>query len=179
MKRVVLAALVVLLLGVAGLLVFKRPPRARPPGYDAPWASLPESPEQEWGVDPVKRSVVQEVFTVANEDLEHCNIEHYGGAQDDLVVFDLLFEQQPGGMQLVFAREVPRNDLPALLLPCFAQALERTPPVKRSGLEPGARWRVTVHLTVHAAGDLPPPPWWHRFVPDSWKSGGGSAIHIG
>lgn len=180
MKRaVVFLAVVVMFVGLALALVVQRPRRPRPDGFDAPWAGLPLLPERDWATDPPKRDVVQAVFLEANEQLTHCNQEHWREEAGSAAKLELLFAQEARGMQLLFVRAEPDPALPALLLPCFEQALEKASPVPTAGLAGGTRWRISVHLLIHPAGELPPESWWHRYVPQSWRSGGDSAIHIG
>ena len=180
MKRAVVVTLLLLVaVAIAAVLLMQRPRRPRPEGFDAPWSQLPESPEKDWATDVLRSSTVQAAFVQANEGLQHCNMEHYRLEAGDAVKLDLLFEQQPDGMQLMFVRLPTRSDLPALLLPCFEQALEATKPVPTRDVPVGTRWRLGVHLLIHPASELPPEPWWYRFVPQSWRSGGDSAIHIG
>lgn len=179
MKRVAVVLIFVLLaLGIALALVWQRPRRARPEGFDAPWAAMPELVERDWSTDAPKRDAVQAIFIEASEQLQHCNQEHWRSTDGDVVKLDLLLEQQPDGMQLRFVRSPQRPDFPPFLLTCFERALENTRPVPSP--EPvGTHWKLSVHMLVHAVGELPPEPWWHRFVPQSWRSGGDSAIHIG
>lgn len=178
-RRIVVISLVVLFVAIALALVVQRPRRPRPTGFDAPWASFPETIERDWSTDALKRGVIQEIFAAASEDLQHCNMEHYRLPEGDVVKVDLLFEQEADGMQLMFARMPDRPTLSPLLLPCFEQALERSKPVPNTGLAVGTRWRLGVHVLVHPVTELPPEPWWHRFVPQSWRSGGDSVIHVG
>ncbi len=178
-RRIVVIALVVLFVAIVLALVIQRPRRPRPEGFDAPWASLPETIERDWSTDVLKRGVIQDVFSAVSEELQHCNMELYRLADGDVVKADLLFEQQAAGMQLMFVRMPERPTLPPLLLPCFEQALERSRPVPNTGLAVGTRWRLGVHMLIHPVADLPPEPWWHRFVPQSWRSGGDSVIHVG
>ncbi|MGV3620741.1 MAG: hypothetical protein ACO1OB_07985 [Archangium sp.] len=179
MKRTAVVLLFVLLaVGVALALLWQRPRRPRPEGFDAPWAQLPELLERDWSTDAPKRDAVQAIFIEASEQMLHCNQEHWRETHGQVVKLTLLMEQRADGMQLRFVKSPQRDDLPALLLPCFEQALEKTKPVP-SPERPGARWKLLVHVLIHPAADLPPEPWWHRFVPRSWRSGGDSAIHIG
>ncbi|PZR14508.1 MAG: hypothetical protein DI536_10660 [Archangium gephyra] len=179
MKRVAVIVLFMLLALAVGLaLLWQRPRRPRPEGFDAPWAALPELMERDWSTDASKRDAVQALFIEASEQLQHCNQEHWREEEGSVVKLSLLLERQPDGMQLMFVKSAPRAELPPLLLSCFEQALEKTRPVPST--EPvGARWRLLVHVLIHPASELPPEPWWHRFVPQSWRSGGDSAIHIG
>ncbi len=177
-KRLSIAVAVVLAVTVLGFSVMQRPRRPRPEGYDSLWAALPVSDESNWAPDAQRREVVMAIFLEARESLQHCNEELYRAPTSGAVTIELLLQRQPEGMQLVYARA---EDLPRFprLGRCLEQALEATQPASAPGIPAGTRWRLSAKIFLHPEDELPPIPWWHRFVPPSWRSGGDSAIHIG
>ncbi len=176
-RRTGLVVLGLVLLGLSASLFLKRPRRARPPGYEAPWAALSTVTQRDWAPDPTYREVVQAVFFEARAALEHCNEELYRRSEGAELEVELLMERTPEGMQLRFAHVPERPEAPRLAT-CIEQALESTAPAP-AALPPGTRWRLSAIILLHPEDELPPIPWWHRFVPPSWRSGGDSAIHIG
>jgi adenosine deaminase len=178
-RRALLIISAVLLGGAALALVIHEPPRPRPPGFDAPWDGLPRAVERDWGPDPQKRLVVQKLFSDATEELARCNLAFDPGPEGGVLVVDLLFEQTSRGMQLAFARAEEDASVDPRLAACITRELEEAGPVPTADVAPGTRWRLTTHIALQPASELPPPPWWHRFVPAGWRSGGTSSIHVG
>lgn len=176
MKRRALLAFSVLLAGAGLAFLFHEPPRPRPPGFDAPWDGLPRAVERDWGPDPQKRLMVQKLFSDATEELERCNLAFDPGPEGGVLVVDLLFEQRAGGMQLVFARAEEDAAVDPRLATCISRELEEAGPVPTTEVATGTRWRLTTHVVLHPASELPPPPWWHRFVPASWRTGGRASV---
>jgi hypothetical protein len=177
-KRLSIAVVVLIAIVLLVLSVLQRPRRARPEGYDSLWVALPISDESDWALDAQRREVVMAIFLEARESLQHCNEELYRAPVSGAVTIELLMQQQPEGMQLLYARA---EDLPQFpqLGRCLEQALERTEPSPMPGISVGTRWRLSAKIFLHPEDELPPIPWWHRLVPPSWRSGGDSAIHIG
>lgn len=178
MKRRAAAAVVLILGALLVLSVLERPRRARPADYDAPWAALPLDDERSWAADPVRREAVTRLFLEAREALQHCNEELYRAPESGAVTIELLMVQEQRGLRLQFARATASPGFPQLG-PCLEQALEATQPTPNPGVADGTRWRLSAKVLLHPEHELPPIPWWHRFVPPSWRSGGDSAIHIG
>ena len=177
-KRLSLAAVVVITIVVLVLSVLQRPRRARPEGYDSLWVALPISDESDWALDAQRREAVMAIFLEARESLQHCNEELYRAPESGAVTIELLLQQQPEGMQLLYARAEELPKFPNLGR-CLELALESTHPAPSPGISAGTRWRLSAKILLHPEDELPPIPWWHRFVPPSWRSGGDSAIHIG
>ena len=178
MKRRAAALVVLVIAAVVVLSVLQRPRRARPDGYDAPWAALPVDDERAWAGDATRREVVTSLFVEAREAMQHCNEELYRAQESGAVTIELLLAQEASGMRLVFARAEVLPQFPKLGR-CLEQALEATDAAPNPGTPEGTRWRLSAKVLLHPESELPPIPWWHRFVPPSWRSGGDSAIHIG
>lgn len=178
MKRRAAALVVLVIAAVVVLSVLQRPRRARPDGYDAPWAALPVDDERAWAGDATRREVVTSLFVEAREAMQHCNEELYRAQESGAVTIELLLVQERDGMRLQFARAEALPQYPQLG-PCLERALEATGPAPNPGVAVGTVWRLSAKVLLHPEHELPPIPWWHRFVPPSWRSGGDSAIHIG
>ncbi len=180
MKRALALAVLVL---AAAVLVFGAthydPRRPRPEGWEAPWRALPLEPETSWAPDALKRGVVQRLFAQATDELTECSQEYFRAKVADVVPLELLLEAGAEGVRLAYVVTPPRADLPAGLLPCLERAIEKSKPVAGPGLAPGTRWRLGLSFLLNPVSDLPSPPWWERFVPASWRSGGSSGIHVG
>jgi hypothetical protein len=57
--------------------------------------------------------------------------------------------------------------------------LERTTPVRARGLPASGQWRLGLTFLLPPATELIDEPWWERFVPDAFRSGGSLPIHVG
>jgi hypothetical protein len=92
-------------LAVVGMVVFvflvthHDPRRPRPEGWNSGWQSLTLEPEATWASDPVRRDVLQELFSRASERLTHCTQESYAAERDDVLPLELLLEEVEGAMR--------------------------------------------------------------------------------
>ena len=178
--RVILAvvAAVSLLAVLVGSLLADAPRRPRPAGWRAPWDALPLLKEGEWAVDPVKRGLVQGEFFLATDELGQC-VRRHGGAEGEVLELELLVEAEHGGTHFEYVDAAPRTDLPAGLVSCVTRALEAVEPLPTPGLPDGTLWRLQLNFLVPPLADIPPVPWWKRFLPEGWRSGRSSGTHVG
>ncbi|MFZ5441903.1 MAG: hypothetical protein ACOZQL_18000 [Myxococcota bacterium] len=179
MKRLAVAGGVLALAVVSFVGSAWDPPRARGPGWRAPWDALPLETEERWAPDRQRRFLVQALFAGAVDELTECTEEYFHERDSKLVQLELLIEVGKGGAQLTWVVPESRPELEAGLLPCLTRALEKTKPVPAPGVAVGTRWRLGLSFVLNPVDALVSPPWWQRFVPDDWRSGGGSAIHVG
>jgi hypothetical protein len=181
-RRQVLMALVVLGLGALVLDFARRhydPRRPRPEGWKAAWASAPLEPESSWAPDPLRRAVVQQLFLQASPGLTHCMQEYFHGAEGDAAQLELLIAIDEAGAALRFVESSSKPGLEPGLLPCVERVLERTTPVRARGLPASGQWRLGLTFLLPPATELIDEPWWERFVPDAFRSGGSLPIHVG
>jgi hypothetical protein len=155
------------------------PRRPRPAGWRAPWDTLTLEPESVWAPDVARRTLVQALFFEATPALTECTEEYFRGVEAVTVQLELLFEAVPEGVRLTYVVPEVRGDLPAGLMPCVERALEKGKALPLKGAKAGDRWRLGLAFVINPVSELAPAPWWQRFVPDSWRSGGGSIIHVG
>lgn len=173
---------VVLLLAVAGVrfvVSHYDPRRERPMGWNTPWASIPLEPEASWAVDPLKRGVMQRAFMDASAHLTECSQEFSRTKEGGVAQLEVLLETTAAGTRVMFVEPTPKPELPPTLLTCIERALERTAPVATPGLPAGTKWRLSLTFLLPPLDELVTPPWWEALVPESFRSGGSSAIHVG
>ncbi|MFT3710679.1 MAG: hypothetical protein QM817_23905 [Archangium sp.] len=182
MKRV-LVVLVVVLAAAFGVFVAKHyePRRERTEGWRARWDALPLDTETVWSLQKTRREVVLQYFVESTDELAHCNAEYFRGTESVSTQLELLISVDGGVARLMYVVGEQKPELPAGLVACVERALERTKPVAHPGLAGtnDARWRMGLSFLFHPPLELPPTHWWDRFVPDAWKSGGNSSIHVG
>lgn len=179
MKRGLLLAVVVLMSAVLAFVISAwDPPRPRPDGWRAPWDSLPLEDESAWAPQRARRFLVQELFAGAVDELTECSQEYYREPESKTVQLELLIEVAADGARLAFVVPEPRGELAPGLMPCVVRALEKTKPVPTE-FPAGTRWRLGLAFVLNPPAELKPAPWWQRFIPEAWRSGGGSAIHVG
>lgn len=180
MKRGLIGAvLVVLVAATVFVTTHFDPRRPRPEGWRTPWDALPLETESSWAPDVARRTLVQALFFEATPALTECTEEYFRGTEAVTVQLELLLEAVPEGVRLTYVVPEVRGDLPAGLMSCVERALEKGKPLPVKGAKPGLRWRLGLSFVVNPVSELEPAPWWQRFVPDSWRSGGGSVIHVG
>jgi hypothetical protein len=157
------------------------PRRERPDGWRARWDALPLDTESVWSLQKTRREVVLQYFVEATDELAHCNAEYFRGTESTATQLELLITVDGGTATLVYAVGEQKPELPPGLVACVERALERSKPVKHPGLAGtnDTRWRMGLSFLFHPPLELPPTHWWDRFVPDAWKSGGNSSIHVG
>ena len=167
-------------LGLLAVFVWTHyePRRERPEGWEATWAAVPLQPESVWAVQPAQREVMQQLFMQVGERLSHCSAEWVHTELPPLEL-ELFIEADAVGPRVLFAKAVAAAEVPAPLAPCVERALEQTRPVKESGVTPGRRWRLHHSFLLHLPDELRPEPWYERFVPDSFKSGGSAPVYMG
>jgi hypothetical protein len=169
-RRVVLVLAASLLVAALGLaILLQAPARSRPPGWKDPWARLPLEPEGSWTADPLKRGVVQASFFSATDSLTAC-LQKYPAPGGVVIKLELLVETEHGGTHLEYVESSSRPDLPEGLVSCVTRVLEQGAPVLTPGVAEGTRWRLELAFLLPQPADLPPAPWWRRFLPDAWHS---------
>ncbi|MBL8914885.1 MAG: hypothetical protein JNM17_29540 [Archangium sp.] len=182
MKRVLA---IVVLLAIVGVSVFVaqhyEPRRERPEGWRAKWDALPLDDESVWSLQKTRRDVVLQFFVRATDELTHCNQEYFRGTESTATKLELLIEVNGGAAKLMYAVGESKPEFPPGMVACVERALEKVQPVTHPGLAGtnDTRWRMGLNFLFHPPLELPPARWWDRFVPDSWKSGGNSSIHVG
>lgn len=172
--------LFVLLLAAGGVavLITWDPPRARPEGWKAEWAALPLEPELQWMADNAKRGSMIRSFMSVREELEECVEEYPPGSDGATLNVELLFEPESTGEKLEYFEVVSENGAPSGLATCLTREVERAPVVVMPA-ELRGQWRLALTYVIPAPGVIPPAPWWRRFVPEIFRCGGGSAVHVG
>ena len=181
MKRLGLVA-GLLLVGafVAFVVSHYDPRRERPEGWRTPWDAQPLLPEGGWSLDTPKRDAMMALFYRATPELAHCSAEYFRGREPVSTPLELLIDVKGGAVQITYALATPQNELSPELLACVERALEGTPPWRDSDLAGKTeRWRLGLKFLVHPPMTLRQAHWWDRFVPESWRSGGSSSIHVG
>jgi hypothetical protein len=184
-KKALRVALGLGLLVAAALGVFLarhyEPRRARPEDWRTPWAELPLETETAWSLQRTRREVVQQFFFEATDELTHCNAEYFRGADSSPTQLELLIDVHGGAAELRYVIGENRPELPPGLVPCVERALEKTHPVRHPGLADldDVRWRMGLTFLFHPPVELRPTHWWDALLPDAWRSGGNSAIHVG
>jgi len=174
--------LAVLLAFAAGSFIYTHyePRRARPDGYRAGWDSLPLETESTWSMQKTRREVVLNAFYVATPKLQHCNAEYFRGADSLATQLELLIQVRGGRAEFVYVNAEPKPELSPALLTCIERALERVSPVAHPALGTDeVKWRLGLSFLFHPPVEVEADAWWERFVPDSWRSGGNSSIHVG
>lgn len=182
MKRVLL---VVGLIAIAAFAFFLaqhyEPRRPRPDGWRAKWDTLPLDTEAVWSLQKARREVVQQIFFQATDDLTHCNQEYFRGTESMPAQLELLIAVNNGAAQLLYVVGESRPEFPPGMIACVERALEKTQPVMHPGLAGtnDTRWRMGLTFLFHPPVEVPPTHWWDALIPDAWKSGGNSSIHVG
>lgn len=182
MKKVALA-LAVLVLAAAALFLARHyePRRERPEGWRTKWDSLPLDTETVWSLQKTRREVVQQFFFDATEELTHCNQEYFRGADSTPAQLELLIEVNGGVARLVYVVGEAKPEFPPGMVSCVERALEKAKPVTHPGLAgtTDTRWRMGLTFLFHPPVEVPPTRWWDALIPESWRSGGNSSIHVG
>jgi hypothetical protein len=181
--RLVLGVLVVVLAAGIGAFVASHhdPRRERGEGWRTRWDSLPLEGEAVWSMQRARREVVLQLFFEANDEIAHCNAEYFRGTEDASTQLELLLLVDGGAARVMYVVGEQKPELPPGLVSCVERALEKTRPVVHPALAGtnDVRWRLGLLFLFHPPVEVPATPWWHRFVPDAWKSGGNSSIHVG
>jgi hypothetical protein len=159
---------------VAFLATHYEPRRARPVGWDSPWAALTLEPESSWAVDRLERTVVQHAFVEASQRLTECSQEYGRTKQGGVEKLEVLLETRAERTSLQFV--VSAGESP--FLTCITRALEHTAPVPTPGVT-DTHWRLGLDFLIPTLDELVSPPWWAPLVPDSLRSGGSSPIYVG
>jgi len=113
---------------------------------------------------------VQASFFSATDSLTHC-LQKYAAPGGAVLKLELMVETEHGGTHLEYVEASPRADLPEGLVSCLTRVLEQSPPVLTPGIPEGTLWHLELAFLVPQPADLPPAPWWRRFVPDAWHTG--------
>ena len=115
----------------------------------------------------------------ASAQLAECSQEFSRTKEGGVAQLEVLLETGAAGTQVMFVVPTPKPELPPNLSTCIERALERTAPVVTPGLPVGTKWRLSLAFLLPPLDELVTPPWWEPLVPESFRSGGSSAIHVG
>lgn len=182
MKRALLVVAILMLVGI-GVFLAKHyePRRERPDGWRTKWDALALDDESVWSLQETRRDVVLQFFVEATNELTHCNQEYFRGTEPTPAKLELLIEVNAGAARLVYVVGESKPEFPPGMVACVERALEKVKPMAHPGLAGtnDTRWRMGLTFLFHPPVEVPAVRWWERFVPDSWKSGGNSSIHVG
>jgi hypothetical protein len=164
------AALLVVGLGVVIALGLLEPgPRARPADWAKEWTAAPLELEGDWSMNPHKRGALQQVFVAATGPLSRC-VQAHRPPEGQQLRLELFTETVAGGTELEWVEVEETARVPDAFRRCVVAALEGTEEQRTPNVPPGTRWRLEYHFLVPPLSDLPPVPWWERYLPGLWDA---------
>lgn len=164
------AALLVVGLGIViALGLFEPKPKARPADWAKAWSAAPLELESDWSMNPSKRGALQQVFMAATGPLSRC-VQTHRPPEGQQVRLELFTETVAEGTEFEWVDAEETASVPAAFRQCVVAALEGTEEQPTPKIPPGTRWRLEYHFLVPPLTDLPPVPWWERYLPGLWHA---------